>query len=104
MVSYQVLHEYCDVQPAADHGPEDITAKPVGKISAKSLQNPSDPEAGYSGHKGLGCRKHWYRAAFVAPSCQACPQRARCPVKPGKHYHYLCCDEKAIRLTQRRAH
>ena len=50
------------------------------------------------------CRKHRYRAAFSSSHCNACPQRARCPVKPGKHYHYLRYDEKAIRLTQRRAH
>ena len=52
----------------------------------------------------VNCRKHRYRAAFSSPSCQACPQRALCPVKPGKHYHYLRYDEKAIRLAQRRAH
>jgi len=34
----------------------------------------------------------------------ACPQRARCPVKPGKHYHYRRYDEKASRLAQRRSH
>jgi hypothetical protein len=49
-----VLHEHCAVQPAADRGPEEITVKPVREISAKSLQNPADPEAGYSGHKGQG--------------------------------------------------
>jgi len=52
----------------------------------------------------VNCRKHRYRVAFSSPSCQACPQRARCPVKPGKHYHYLRYDGKAIRLAQRRAH
>ena len=30
------------------------------------------------------CRKHRYRAAFSSPRCHACPQRSRCPVKPGK--------------------
>jgi len=227
MLSYRmlqrVLDEHCEVKPAADRGPEEITVKPAREISAKSLQNPADPEAGYSGHKGQGyqvqvmetycdseapqvkaqtlnlithvavapayesdtqallpalkdtqarelgpeevladtpygsddncqqaavlnvevvapvtgpppaagfsladfqmspaglvlacpqgeapvavnCRKHRYRAAFSSPNCQACPQRPLCPVKPGKHYHYLRYDEKAIRLTQRRAH
>jgi len=227
MLSYRmlqrVLDEHCEVKPAADRGPEEITVKPAREISSKSLQNPSDPEAGYSGHKGQGyqvqvmetycdseapqvkaqtlnlithvavapayesdtqallpaledtqarelgpeevladtpygsddncqqaaalnvevvapvtgpppaagfaladfqmspeglvlacpqgeapvavnCRKHRYRAAFASPSCQACPQRARCPVKPGKHYHYLRYDEKGIRLAQRRTH
>ena len=52
----------------------------------------------------VNCRQHRYRAAFASPSCHACPQRPLCPVKPGKHYYYLRYDEKAIRLTQRRAH
>jgi hypothetical protein len=227
MLSYRmlqrVLDEHCEVKPAADRGPEEITVKPAREISSKSLQNPSDPEAGYSGHKGQGyqvqvmetycdsedpqvkaktlnlithvavapayesdtqallpalqdtqarklgpeevladtpygsddnceqaaalnvevvapvtgpppaagfsladfqmspaglvlacpqgeaplavnCRKHRYRAAFASPICQACPHRARCPVKPGKHYHYLRYGEKASRLAQRRAH
>ena len=58
MLSYRmlqrVLDEHCEVKPAADRGPEEITVKPAREISAKSLQNPSDPEAGYSGHKGQG--------------------------------------------------
>jgi len=58
MLSYRmlhrVLHEHCEVKPAADSGPEEITVKPAREISSKSLQNPSDPEAGYSGHKGQG--------------------------------------------------
>ena len=33
----------------------------------------------------------------------ACPQRALCPIKPGKHYHYGRYDEKANRLAPRRA-
>jgi hypothetical protein len=52
----------------------------------------------------MNCRKHRYRAAFSSPSCQVCPHRALCPVKPGKHYHYLRYDAKAWRLAQRRAH
>ena len=52
---------------------------------------------------GTNCRKHRYRAAFSSPRCHACPQRARCPVKPGKHYHYGRYDEKAHRLAPRRA-
>ena len=58
MLSYRmlqrVLDEHCEVKPAADSGPEEITVKPAREISSKSLQNPSDPEAGYSGHKGQG--------------------------------------------------
>jgi hypothetical protein len=50
------------------------------------------------------CRKHRYRAVFSSPRCHACPLRALCPVKPGKHNHYLRYGEKASRLAQRRAH
>ena len=225
MLSYRMLHrvldEHCEVKPAAESSPEEITVKSAREISSKSLQNPSDPEAGYSGHKGQGyqvqvmetycdsedpqvkaqtlnlithvavapawesdtqallpalkdtqarelgpeevladtpygsddncqqaaalnvevvapvtgpppaagfsladfqmspeglvlacpqgeaplavnCRKHRYRATFSSPRCHACPQRALCPVKPGKHYHYLRYGEKASRLARRR--
>jgi hypothetical protein len=58
MLSYRmlhrVLHEHCEVKPAADSVPGEIKVKPAREISSKSLQNPSDPEAGYSGHKGQG--------------------------------------------------
>ena len=58
MLSYRmlhrVLHEQCEVKPAADSVPEEITVKPAREISSKFLQNPADPEAGYSGHKGQG--------------------------------------------------
>jgi hypothetical protein len=227
MLSYRllkrVLHEQCDVNAAGDDAPAEVTVKPAREVSSQSLQNPSDPEAGYSGHKGQGyqaqvmetyctsedpqvkaqtlnlithvavapayesdtpallpaledtqarglgpqevladapygaddncqqaaalqveviapvtgpppaaglsladfqmspqghvlaCpqgeapgatyyRKHRYRAAFSSPTCQSCPQRSPCPVKPGKNYHYLRYDEKAWRLAKRRAH
>jgi len=54
MLSYRmlqrVLDEHCEVKPAADRGPEEITVKPSREISAKSLQNPADPPETASCH------------------------------------------------------
>lgn len=38
----------------ADAGPEEIALKEPRKILSSSLQNPSDPNAGYDAHKGQG--------------------------------------------------
>jgi len=48
----RVLDEQCIVSPS-DNGVE-IAVKAPKQISSDSLQNPSDPDAGYSGHKGQG--------------------------------------------------
>jgi len=48
--------------------------------------------------------QHRYRVAFSSTRCNACPQGPRCPVKPGKNYHYLRYAEKAGRVAARRAY
>jgi len=217
--------DHCEVKAAGVDAPSEVTVKPPREVSSQSLQNPSDPEAGYSGHKGQGyqaqvmetycdsenpkvkaqtlnlithvavapafesdsrallpaltdtqarelgpqevladtayggddnCRqaaaleaavevvaplpglppaaglsladfqlspegrvlacpegeaplachyrKHRYRFAFSSPRCNACPQGPRCPVQPGKKYHYLRYAEKAGRVARRRAY
>ncbi|MDA8179832.1 MAG: transposase [Deltaproteobacteria bacterium] len=48
----RVFSEQCNV--VTEKGRETVVAKPPKEISSGSLQNPSDPEAGYSGHKGQG--------------------------------------------------
>jgi len=56
MASYQLLvrlfHEQCVVENS-DTGAT-VTIKPNKEVPSDSLQNPSDPDAGYSGHKGKG--------------------------------------------------
>jgi hypothetical protein len=48
----RLFQEQCIVE---DHAGEKIpVAKPNKEVSSDSLQNPSDPDAGYSGHKGKG--------------------------------------------------
>ena len=58
MTSYQlmqrVLAEQCAVAPAGAGEPVEVELKLPKEISSASLQNPSDPDAGYSGHKGQG--------------------------------------------------
>jgi len=50
----RVLNEQCRVKETADGELVEIEVKPSKEISSNSLQNPSDPDAGYSGHKGQG--------------------------------------------------
>ena len=56
MTSYQLLvrllNEQCVVENAADG--TTVTIKPNKDVPSSSLQSPSDPDAGYSGHKGKG--------------------------------------------------
>lgn len=48
----RILNEQCNVEPA--NGGSIVQVKPPKKIPSSSLQNPSDPDASYSGHKGQG--------------------------------------------------
>ncbi|MCP3865232.1 MAG: transposase, partial [Aestuariibacter sp.] len=48
----RVLNEQCNVQ-SDDNGAK-VVIKPPKQIASDSLQNPSDPDATYSGHKGQG--------------------------------------------------
>src|SRR4030043_199438 len=50
----RVLNEQCRVKETADGQLVEIEVKPSKEIPSDSLQNPSDPDAGYSGHKGQG--------------------------------------------------
>ena len=58
MHSYQllvrVLREQCTVTESSAGEPVEVALKPSGEISSGSLQNPSDPDAGYDGYKGQG--------------------------------------------------
>ncbi len=58
MSSYQlmvrVLKEQCLVEEDPDTHTRKVTIKPNKEVSSDSLQNPSDPDAGYDGHKGKG--------------------------------------------------
>jgi len=57
MSSYQklarLLKEQCIVTTDEDKG-EHVEIRPCKDIASDSMQNPSDPEAGYDGHKGQG--------------------------------------------------
>jgi hypothetical protein len=48
----RVLNEQCNVNVSDDKNPVDV--KRPKEIPSDSLQNPSDPDATYSGHKGQG--------------------------------------------------
>jgi len=48
----RILQEHCNVAPA--EGGSTVQVKKPREIPSSSLQNPSDPDATYSGHKGQG--------------------------------------------------
>lgn len=50
----RVLKEQCTLKEASDEQPAEVLIKPAKEIPSDSLQNPSDPDAGYDGHKGQG--------------------------------------------------
>jgi hypothetical protein len=50
----RVLQEQCAVAEATDDESDSIELKAPRQIGQDSLQNPSDPDAGYSSHKGKG--------------------------------------------------
>ena len=56
MTSYKllsrVLNDQCNISSKNQEGKEEITVKAAKSISGGSLQNPSDPTAGYNAHKG----------------------------------------------------
>ena len=58
MTSYQLLvrllKEQCSVQDGAEASKAKVSVKPNRDVPSDSLQSPSDPDAGYSGHKGKG--------------------------------------------------
>lgn len=49
----RVLKEHCRIKEE-EGAPAELTVKPSREIPSDSLQNPSDPDATYSGHKGQG--------------------------------------------------
>jgi len=58
MSSYQLmvrlLKEQCYVEQDAETQVQRVSIKPNKEVPSDSLQNPSDPEASYDGHKGKG--------------------------------------------------
>jgi len=70
LLSYRLLqrafNDHCEVKATGADAPAEVTVKPPREVSCRSLQNPSDPEAGYSGHKGQG-----YQAQVMETYCDS---------------------------------
>jgi hypothetical protein len=62
----RVLKDQCYVTEEKDDQPVLVEVKPPKEVSSDSLQNPSDPDAGYSGHKGQG-----YQAQVMETYCDS---------------------------------
>lgn len=50
----RVLQEQCVLKEGGDDSPVEVSVKPAKEVQSDSLQNPSDPDATYDGHKGQG--------------------------------------------------
>lgn len=50
----RVLEEQCVIKESTDTSPVEVSVKAAKEVPSNSLQNPSDPEASYDGHKGQG--------------------------------------------------
>jgi hypothetical protein len=50
----RLLAEQCAIEEDQVTKKRTVTVKPNSEVASDSLQNPSDPDAGYSGHKGKG--------------------------------------------------
>jgi len=70
MQSYRLLqravNDHCQVKTAGEDAPGEVAVKPAKQVSSQSLQNPSDPDAAYSGHKGQG-----YQAQVMETFCDS---------------------------------
>ena len=62
----RVLKDQCLVIEEQDDQPAGVEVKSPKEVSSASLQNPSDPDAGYSGHKGQG-----YHAQVMEAYCDS---------------------------------
>ena len=62
----RVLKDQCRVTEEQDNQPAGVEVKSPKEVSSASLQNPSDPDAGYSGHKGQG-----YHAQVMETYCDS---------------------------------
>lgn len=62
----RVLKDQCCVTEEKDDQPSAVEVKPPKEVPSDSLQNPSDPDAGYSGHKGQG-----YQAQVMETYCDS---------------------------------
>src|SRR3990167_8593208 len=62
----RVLKDQCCVTEEKDDQLPEVEVKPPKEVSSDSLQNPSDPDAGYSGHKGQG-----YQAQVMETYCDS---------------------------------
>ena len=62
----RLLREQCTVEEDAGTKGKTVRIKPNKEIPSDSLQNPSDPEATYCGHKGQG-----YQAQIMETYCPA---------------------------------
>ena len=62
----RVLKDQCCVTEEKDDQSAAVEIKPPKEVPSDSLQNPSDPDAGYSGHKGQG-----YQAQVMETYCDS---------------------------------
>jgi len=76
LLSYRLLqraiNDHCEVKAPGADAPVQVTVKPARQVSRRSLQNPSDPEAAYSSHKGQG-----YQAQVMETFCDSADPKVK---------------------------
>lgn len=68
----RVLKDHCTVTEPVDDSPPEVVLKEAKEVSSDSLQNPSDPDATYDGHKGQG-----YQVQFEETYCDSDDKEVR---------------------------
>ena len=68
----RVLEEQCIITKTPEGVPVEVAAKPAKEVSSASLQNPSDSDATYDGHKGQG-----YQVQLMETYCDTENQAVR---------------------------
>ena len=68
----RVLEEQCKVRTTQEEVPVEVAVKVAKEVSSDSLQNPSDPDATYDGHKGQG-----YQVQVMETYCDTENQEVR---------------------------
>jgi hypothetical protein len=64
----RAFNDHCQVKTPGEEAPAEVEVmvKPAKEVACQSVQNPSDPDVGYSGHKGQG-----YQAQVMETYCDA---------------------------------
>ena len=82
----RVFDDHCEVIEGEDDEEPSVVVKPPKEVPSDSVQNPSDPDAGYDGHKGQG-----YQVQVMETYC----------AHIGRTYGVSFCDDPDPKVKER---